>query len=381
MNSMPMMEDARRKTLAFASSLQPDAMSAWPDEAFSPICWHLGHIAFTEAHWALKRCGGKSEYSVPYARRFAQGGRAKSQRADGFEREKLFAYLDMVRQQVQNDWNAIQDSELGAHGYLDWFLACHEHQHRETMQLVLALSALDSGEAFERAAANVTALRASTSERQTFRGEGILGSDSPKAYDNERPVMRVSLPDFTLATKPVSCGEWASFISEGGYETPALWCDEGWTFAQTMPRQMPRAWRRAGEGYVLLAPEGARPVASDEAVWGVSWYEAMAYARWVGAELPSEAEWELAARQGLTGTGAVWEWCACTFDERPGFRAHPYASYSTPYFDGKHRVMRGGSFATDPAIARPGFRNWFVPETRQVFAGVRLRFRTAPRER
>ncbi|MFK7999117.1 MAG: SUMF1/EgtB/PvdO family nonheme iron enzyme [Polyangiales bacterium] len=372
MSRTPLMDDARRKTLAFARALPDEVMCAWPDPAFSPISWHLGHVAFTEAHWTLKRCAGESQYSAPYAHRFAQDGRAKSLRAEGYERETLFAYLETVRHEVQSAWSAVEESELGA-AYLDWFLACHEHQHRETMNLVLALG-LTAQSDDDHADMEAEALHAKSRSRTRYRGQGTLGSEGPQAYDNEQPPMQVHIDDFVLADRPVSAGEWAAFMEDEGYNTESLWCDAGWAFARTLEEKMPRPWKRAGAGYLLLAPEGARPLRSDEAVWGVSWYEASAYARWAGATLPSEVEWELAARQGLEGTSEAWEWCACTFEERPGFVAHPYAGYSKPYFDGKHRVMRGGSFVTDPLIARPGFRNWFVPETRQVFAGLRLRF-------
>lgn len=379
MNTMERMDDARQKTLAFAQGLSDDVLCAQPDEAFSPISWHLGHIAFTEALWALAQCGGDTSLTTPYAERYAQNGREKSSRAEGYERSELFDYLAQVRERVRDAWANVVGHELGAGGYLDWFLACHEHQHRETMQLVLACAASkrcasETNAIFRDAAVGAKPLHAKVAERRVFQGHGSVGSDSALAYDNERPSLEVQADDFALDERVISAGQWAAFMDDGGYDSSVHWCEEGWAFAQTLAQKMPRPWKRGGDGYVLLAPKETRALTSDEAVWGISWYEAEAYARWAGAQLPSEVEWELASRQGLTGTRDVWEWCACTFKERPGFAAHPYPGYSAPYFDEKHRVMRGGSFATDPLIARPGFRNWFAPETRQVFAGLRLRW-------
>ncbi len=144
--------------------------------------------------------------------------------------------------------------------------------------------------------------------------------------------------------------------------------------------------------------DGAWAMDGREPVVGVSAHEAEAYARFAGGRLPTETELEHAMRTqgaeprvaGLAERGPVpvlpseseatdllgnvWEWTASAFAPYPGFEPHPYRGYSTPYFDGVHRVLRGGSFATDPAIARPTFRNWYVPGTRQIFAGLRVAY-------
>lgn len=377
------MRDARAKTLAFVQNLDDATLKAWPDAEFSPLCWHLGHLAFTEAHWALA-VNGDASLSAPFARRYAQDGCAKSERAEGYDRAALFDYLARVREAVELRFASLEGEMSGA--YLDWFLAAHEHQHRETLALVLSMVG-GSEEPSE-----CEPLEYQAPGTLACGGEVVLGTDSALAYDNERPPQRVHVPPFRVDAHPVTASAFARFITDG-YRTRALWSEEGWAWREGANVEAPRDWRRRGEGWSRRGLHGRVSVRSREPVFGVSWFEADAYARWAGGRLPTEPEWELLARehpeppwcgdtdgpregprevQPVEVLGNVWEWTASLFAGRPDFQPFPYRGYSMPYFDGGHYVMRGGSFATDPAIATPTFRNWYIPATRQTFTGFRV---------
>jgi iron(II)-dependent oxidoreductase len=187
---------------------------------------------------------------------------------------------------------------------------------------------------------------------------GATGGDF--AYDNERPPHRLHLPAFAVTRAPVSNASWLSFAEGGGYERREWWSDEGW------------AWKQE---YDITGHAGAAAGPGTAAVCRVSWFEADAFARSRSARLPTEAEWERAAtweHDPPGDRGRVWEWTASAFSGYPGFRAHPYREYSEVFFDGRHRVLRGGSFATHPRVATPTVRNWDLPARRQLFAGLRL---------
>ena len=214
-------------------------------------------------------------------------------------------------------------------------------------------------------------------------GAFAMGSDRCAAtLDNERPRHQAETYAFLIDRTPVSNAEFLDFVERGGYRETDHWTPDGWRWRTEQRAEHPFYWRPQGRGeWIEVGPFGSTPLDPRRPVTGVSWYEADAYARAAGKRLPTEAEWEKAARgqpaengtdPGRLGeVGHVWEWTQTWFAPYPGFRAFPYEGYSVPYFDGRHRVLRGGSWATRPHVRRPTFRNWYHPGMRAVFAGFR----------
>ncbi len=213
------------------------------------------------------------------------------------------------------------------------------------------------------------------------------------AFDNEGPRHQVYLQPHELAGKPVTAGEYAAFVAAGGYDDPGLWLSDGWAAKRQHGWAAPLYWERDGGGWAAFTLRGRRPLDPDEPVCHVSFYEADAYARWAGARLPTEFEWEAAAAEwGATGNfldagrfhpartdgtgqffGDVWEWTASPYVSYPGYRPPPGAlgEYNGKFMCNQ-MMLRGGSCVTPRGHVRATYRNFFPPDARWQFSGVRL---------
>ena len=201
-----------------------------------------------------------------------------------------------------------------------------------------------------------------------FSGEGY-------SFDNEGPAHRVFLEPARIARALVTNAQWLDFIADGGYATPSLWLSDGWAAVAAEGWSAPPYWRKRNGAWWSLTLAGLKPVELSAPVTHVSYYEADAFARWAGKDLPSEAEWEVAALANLLdgAFGIVWQWTRSAYAPYPGYRPAPGAlgEYNGKFMVNQ-MVLRGSSHATPEGHSRPSYRNFFYPPARWQFSGVRL---------
>lgn len=375
-------QEVRRLTLDLVALAREDELGTIFHPDFSPVGWHLGHIAAFEAHCLLGRDDAVPPL-WPEAATIFDPARSPKQRRDRLPpREVLLEFAAAVRART-TDALTRASSPAAVLERLRLALG-HELQHAETIAVVLRFrSARRRAETAGRVPLRPgrPALPATPAVPLRFAGGSFrVGSDDALSFDNERPTHEVTLGPFEIGAAPVTHGQWLRFVEESGYRRRELWTHEGWRWREAHGVERPFYWEPGPEGLMLRAFTGDVPLPLDAPVEGISAHEAEAFARFSSSRLPSEFEWERAARACSSvdpapcgaWRGAVWEWTSSEFAPYPGFSPGLYARYSQPWFDGRHRVLRGGSWATHHRVARPTFRNWFEPHWRAIFAGVRL---------
>jgi iron(II)-dependent oxidoreductase len=329
------LEHARERTEALLEPLDYEQLTRQVSPLQSPLVWDLAHIGYFEELWLLRRGAGSEPLSPEYDDLYDSfaHGRAERGALPILSPEAARAYVTEVREAVLEVLPRLPSDD-----FLARMVAQHELQHVETMTQTLALTRWP-GPPPQRPPDIET-----SGDVLVEGGPFVLGSDDPWAYDNERPEHVVELAPFRIDRALVSNAEYAEFVGAEGADAPQHWAGD----EEPAPRQP---------------------------VQHVSFDDAEAYARWAGKRLPTEPEWEKAMKTAgdeLEHTqGAVWQWTSSYFDRYPGFRAFPYPEYSEVFFGQDYRVLRGGSWVTDPLVARPTFRNWDLPQRRQIFSGIR----------
>ena len=368
------LEHARQRTEALLEPLSDEQLTRQLSPLQSPLVWDLAHIGHFEELWLLRRAGGRNAGSLAHDELYDASAHARGARGrlPILPPDAARAYVGEIREAVLGllpELSLDDGDPLLEQGFVVGMVVQHELQHSETMAQTLALAGLpgpvpqgppevrESGDAILPG------------------GSFTLGAVDPWAYDNERPAHPVDLPAFRIDRALVTNAEYTVFVDAGGYRDRDAWSDEGWAWRETEDAGAPLYWELDGGRPLRRRFDVVEALPPREPVQHVSFHEAEAYARWAGKRLPTEAEWEKAVKT-VAGQlehvrGAVWQWTASSFDGYPGFRAFPYAEYSELFFGEEYRVLRGGSWFTDPLVARPTFRNWDLPQRRQIFSGLR----------
>ena len=384
----------------------------------SPLVWDLAHIGQQEELWLLRGGDPSRPGILPRA---VEGlydafehSRARRAELPLLSPERARSYCRTVRSAALDALDALPEDNGD---FVFGMVVSHENQHDETMLQALNL---------RTGAPLLSDTPALPAGRPRLAGtsvlvpggsfvQGVDAASEPYSLDNERPAHIVDVPAFRIGRVPVINGEWQHFIGDGGYTEPRWWSTRGWQHRQGAGLTAPQFW--SSDGRTRTRFGHVEEIPADEPVQHVTFFEAEAYAAWVGARLPTETEWEKAcawdpatnsrrrypwgadapseAHANLGGTalrpapvgaypagasaygveqmlGDVWEWTASPLRPWPGFVPMIYERYSQPFFDGDYRVLRGGSWAVASTNLRPSFRNWDHPYRRQIFSGVRL---------
>jgi ergothioneine biosynthesis protein EgtB len=405
-------QQVRQATEALCAPLAPEdyVIQSMPD--CSPTKWHLAHVSWFFETFLLKPAApGYVPLDPRYAYLFnsyynAAGDKYPRPRRGMISRPtvaEVYEYRKYVDEHVLDLVECADDDTMPEVARIVTLGMHHEQQHQELIvtDLKHMLSHNPLYPVYVSSPSNGLAASATQMRWQEF-SEGVywIGHEGDDfAYDNEEKRHREFLESFRLGSRLVTNGEYLQFIQDGGYDRPDFWLSMGWATVQEQGWRSPLYWEdRDGEWWQYTLA-GAKPVDPAEPVTHVSYFEADAYAHWAGARLPTEAEWEVAAMtvpiegnfvesgrfhprplHAATGAeqlvqmfGDVWEWTQSSYSPYPGFQIAPGAlgEYNGKFMCNQY-VLRGGSCATPLSHIRPTYRNFFPPDARWQFSGVRL---------
>jgi ergothioneine biosynthesis protein EgtB len=374
----------RTETERRAALLSPEdqVVQSMPDT--SPTKWHRAHVTWFFEQFLLKPYVKNytpfderfaylyNSYYVSAGPRAARPQRGLVTRPSATEIAAYRAHVDTAVSdliETASDFDQIVPIiEIGLN---------HEQQHQELLltDILHAFSLNETSPAYDPDW-HWPPMDESAIAAATLSGLDSIGHAGDSfCFDNEEPAHQVVLRPVWLSPRLVSNGEWFDFMADGGYTTPTLWLSDGFTTVEAQGWDAPGYWRKVDGAWFSMTLGGLRPVDPAQPVCHVSYYEADAFARWAGKHLPTEEEWEVAARRDAIADafGIVWQWTRSAYSPYPGYRAAPGAlgEYNGKFMVNQ-MVLRGSSLATPAGHSRLTYRNFFYPQARWQFSGLRL---------
>ena len=374
---------AETERRAAALSVEDQVVQSMPDA--SPAKWHRAHVTWFFEQFLLRPFAPSyrafderfaylfNSYYVAAGPRHARPQRGLITRPGVTETAAYRAHVDAavaVLIETTDDREAVFPIVvIGLH---------HEQQHQELMltDLLHAFAQNPTHPVYDADWRWPQRQRSAAAADPLISGIHTIGHNGVGfSFDNERPSHQVLLQPVSVARALVTNGEWLEFMADRGYATPSLWLSDGWATVETQGWNAPGYWQDVDGAWFSMTLGGFRPVDPALPVCHVSYYEADAFARWAGKDLPSEAEWEVAARaEALDDAfGAVWQWTRSGYLPYPGYQAEPGAlgEYNGKFMVNQ-MVLRGSSLATPTGHSRATYRNFFYPSARWQFSGLRL---------
>ncbi len=411
-----LLRGARQRQLALFSDVEGDQLLGPQQHHIEPPIWEMGHVAWFQEYWILRHLDGRGAvwpagdaiydaFNVSYKLRWSHAYPP---------RDEVLDYADEVLRLCTQRLEGRAPSAEEQYFYT--LVALHEGMHTENLLGVRQTLEYPRPR-------GLSLMRADADPDYTPHDVAVPGGtyrigapqNSGFVFDNEKWAHEVEIEPFHIASVPVTHAEYAQFVDAGGYENRSWWDRRGWDWRRRGGHAKPVNWEKRGGVWHERLFDRWIPLRANHPICHVNWYEAKAYCRFAGRRLPTEAEWEVAASfDPATGQqysypwgdappapdqahvdlahagtadvsayaagdsplgcrqmiGNVWEWTSSVLEPYPGFEADPYQEYSVPYF-GKKPVLRGGCYATSGALSRNTYRNFFIRNRRNIFAGLR----------
>lgn len=387
-NAIRDFQRVRSRTEELCGPLLPDDLMVQSMPEVSPPKWHLGHTTWFFEELLLKSL---TPGFRPFDHRFAYlfnsyyealGPRIDRSRRNQLSRpgsEEVFRYRKETEERLCEALRSLSDPELSRILPVLELGLHHEQQHQELLLMdILHIFWSNPLRPAYRAAPETPQATSRPAPLAWIEGKpGVtaIGAGAEGfAFDNERPRHPVLLGDFRLASRLTTSSEYLGFIEDGGYVRPEFWLSDGWAAVQRNGWQAPLYWERIAGAWWTMTLSGMQPLALEAPVSHLSYYEADAFARWQGNRLPTEEEWESLAVAGTIRNEGLWEWTSSPYRAYPGYASLPGAlgEYNGKFMCNQLVLRGGAAFAVPPEHLRPTYRNFYPPECRWQFSGLRL---------